>query len=167
MFSRSVSGSFRVLCREFRAVPRGVFAESSSAAGETLTLNFFVPSQSILSGQEVSCVTVPGTEGVFGILPSHVPTVSQLQAGTVVIEQPGSEPTKYFISGGFAFVHPNSVADIAAVEAVRVEDLDADKVKEGLAKYEAEMSSATTEEAKAEAQIGFEVHTAMNQALSS
>jgi len=39
---------------------------------------------------------------------------------------------KYFVSGGFAFVHPDSSADICAVEAVRVSDLDADAVRAGL-----------------------------------
>ncbi len=40
--------------------------------------------------------------------------------------------TKYFVSGGFAFVHPDSTADICAVEAVKVTDLDADAVRAGL-----------------------------------
>lgn len=39
---------------------------------------------------------------------------------------------KYFVSGGFAFVHPDSSADICAVEAVKVSDLDADAVRAGL-----------------------------------
>ncbi len=39
---------------------------------------------------------------------------------------------KYFVSGGFAFVHPDSSADICAVEAVKVTDLDADAVRAGL-----------------------------------
>ena len=30
------------------------------------------------------------------------------------------EVQKYFVSGGFAFVHPDSSADICAVEAVKV-----------------------------------------------
>jgi F0F1-type ATP synthase epsilon subunit len=39
---------------------------------------------------------------------------------------------KYFVSGGFAFVHPDSTADICAVEAVKVSDLDPDAVRAGL-----------------------------------
>jgi hypothetical protein len=39
---------------------------------------------------------------------------------------------KYFVSGGFAFIHPDSSADICAVEAVKVADLDADAVRAGL-----------------------------------
>lgn len=39
---------------------------------------------------------------------------------------------KYFVSGGFAFVHPDSSADVCAVEAVKVADLDVDAVRAGL-----------------------------------
>lgn len=42
------------------------------------------------------------------------------------------EVSKYFVSGGFAFVHPDSTADICAVEAVKVSDLDVDAVRAGL-----------------------------------
>ena len=38
----------------------------------------------------------------------------------------------YFVSSGFAFVYENSHADVCAVEAVEVDELDADLVKSGL-----------------------------------
>ena len=34
------------------------------------------------------------------------------------------EPDQYFVSGGFAFTHENSVTDIAAVEACKLDELD-------------------------------------------
>ena len=39
---------------------------------------------------------------------------------------------KYFISSGFAFVHADSSTDVCAVEAVKLDDLDADAVRSGL-----------------------------------
>jgi F-type H+-transporting ATPase subunit delta len=48
---------------------------------------------------------------------------------------------KYFVSGGFAFVHPDSSADICAVEAVALGDLDADAVRAGLAEYTAKLAA--------------------------
>ena len=38
----------------------------------------------------------------------------------------------YFVSSGFAFVYENSHADVCAVEAVEVDELDADLLKSGL-----------------------------------
>lgn len=48
---------------------------------------------------------------------------------------------KYFVSSGFAFVHPDSSADVCAVEAVKLEDLDPEAVRAGLAEYNAKLGS--------------------------
>ena len=42
-----------------------------------------------------------GSSGVFGVLPGHVPTIAQLQPGTVTVEYDGDEGTKtedFFVS---------------------------------------------------------------------
>jgi F-type H+-transporting ATPase subunit delta len=53
-----------------------------------------------------------------------------------------------------------------AVEAVPLEQLDADAVKKGLADFQAKLSNAKDDYEKASAQIGIEVCGAMNSALS-
>jgi len=40
----------------------------------------------------------------------------------------GQAPEKYFVSGGFALTHANSVTDIAVVEAAKLEDIDPEAV---------------------------------------
>jgi len=42
---------------------------------------------------------------------------------------------------GFAFVHADSTADVCAVEAVKMEDLDPEAVRAGLAEYQAKLGS--------------------------
>ena len=59
-------------------------------------------------------VLVPATTGDFGILPGHVPTVSQLRPGVVSVHVNDKDVKKYFVSGGFAFVHADSTADVSA-----------------------------------------------------
>ena len=52
------------------------------------------------------------------------------------------------------------------MEAVKLDDLDSDVVKSGLASFKAAMEAATPETADhALAQIGFETHEAMADAL--
>lgn len=51
------------------------------------------------------------------------------------------EVEKYFVSSGFAFVHSDSSADVCAVEAVKLDDLDPEAVKAGLAEYNAKLGS--------------------------
>ena len=48
---------------------------------------------------------------------------------------------KFFVSSGFAFVHPDSSADVCAVEAVKLDDLDPEAVRAGLAEYTGKLAS--------------------------
>ena len=112
-------------------------------------------------------VLVPATTGGFGILPGHVPTVSQLRPGVVSVHVNDKDVKKYFVSGGFAFVHADSTADVCAVEAVPVEHLDGDAVRKGLAEHQSKFASAKDDYEKAQAQIGIDVCGAMVAALEA
>ena len=69
------------------------------------------------------------------------------------------------MSSGFAFIHANSVADIIAVEAVPTDHYQS-LVQKGLAEFTQKLASSTTDLVKAEAQIGVDVHSALNSALT-
>ena len=110
-----------------------------------------------------------GSSGVFGVLPGHVPTIAQLQPGTVSVEYDSDEGTKtedFFVSAGFAYIKANSDVDVCAVEACKVDDIDAGAVSELLAEANAAASAGEDEKAKAEAQIKVEVLTAMQAAVA-
>ncbi|XP_071705937.1 ATP synthase subunit delta', mitochondrial-like [Rutidosis leptorrhynchoides] len=130
-----------------------------------LTVNFVLPYSSELSKQEVDMVIVPATTGQMGILPGHVPTIAELKPGLLSVHE-GNDIKKYFISSGFAFVHSNSYADILAVEAIPIDRIDSQQVQKGLTEFTQKLSSASTDLDKAEAQIGVDVHSALNSALA-
>lgn len=67
-------------------------------------------------------VILPGMEGVFGVKANHVPVISQLRPGIVELHS-GGDVEKYFISGGWAYVHPDGVTDIQALEAVTLDQV--------------------------------------------
>lgn len=129
-----------------------------------LTVNFVLPYKSELDAKEVDMVIVPATTGQMGILPGHVPTIAELKPGIMSVHE-GSDVKQYFVSGGFAFVHANSVADITAVDASPLDWFDPEEVKKGLAEYSQKAGTANTELEKAEAQIGVQVHSALSSAL--
>lgn len=149
----------------------GQEAEGAAAAGvpDKLTFNFYLPHAVLGSSQKVDLVLLPATTGDFGVMPGHVPTVAQLRPGVVTIHKElDKEVDKYFVSSGFAFVHPDSTADICAVEAVKLEDLDPEAVRAGLAEYSAKLGSLqgkADDYEIAAAQIGVEVYSSMNAAL--
>lgn len=86
---------------------------TSSEMATAVTLNFSVPYDAIYHGAEVAQVILPGVEGEYGVTPGHVPYVAQLKPGVVQImhEDAGSADAaeKYFVAGGYAFTHANSV----------------------------------------------------------
>ncbi|GAB2217018.1 hypothetical protein Droror1_Dr00000174 [Drosera rotundifolia] len=113
----------------------------------------------------VDMVIVPATTGQMGVLPGHVGTIAELKSGVLSVHN-GNDVTKYFVSGGFTFIHPNSVTDIIAVEAVPIDRIDSSLVQKGLAEFTQKLSSASTDYEKAEAQIGVDVYSALNSALT-
>ncbi|XP_031473229.1 ATP synthase subunit delta', mitochondrial-like [Nymphaea colorata] len=136
-----------------------------SSIPSKLTVNFVLPYLSELSAKEVDMVIIPATTGQMGVLPGHVATIAELKPGVLSVHE-GNDVKKYFISSGFAFIHANSFADIVAVEAVPIDHIDSSLVQKGLADFQQKLNTASTELEKAEAQIGIDVHSALNAALT-
>ncbi|XP_027106615.2 ATP synthase subunit delta', mitochondrial-like [Coffea arabica] len=130
-----------------------------------LTVNLVLPYSSEFSNKEVDMVIIPATNGQMGILPGHVSTIAELKPGLLSVHEENGVK-KYFVSGGFAFIHANSFADIIAVEAVPIDQLDSASAQKGLAEFTQKLSSASTDLERAEAQIGVDVYSAINSALS-
>jgi F-type H+-transporting ATPase subunit delta len=130
-----------------------------------LTVNFVLPYKSEITNKEVDMVMVPATTGLMGVLPGHVSTIAELKPGVLSVHE-GNDVTKYFVSSGFAFIHANSITDVVAVEAVPLDQIDQSLVQKGLAEFTAKLGSASTDLEKAEAQIGVDVHSALNAALT-
>ncbi|XP_030963239.1 ATP synthase subunit delta', mitochondrial-like [Quercus robur] len=136
-----------------------------SSIPSKLTVNFVLPYASELASKEVDMIIIPATTGHMGVLPGHVATIAELKPGVMSVHE-GNDTTKYFVSSGFAFIHANSFADVIAVEAVPLDHIDQSLVQKGLAEFTQKLSSASTDLEKAEAQIGVDVHSALNAALT-
>lgn len=143
--------------------------EAGAALPDKLTFNFYVPSKAISRASAVDLVLLPATTGDFGVMPGHVPTVAQLRPGVVSVHTTlDKEVTKYFVAGGFAFVHADSSADVCAVEAVELGEVDPDAVRAGLAEYTGKLASLQgkgDDYELAAAQAGVEVYSALSSAL--
>ncbi len=57
---------------------------------DTLKLEIVTPESKIYS-EDVEMVTLPGSEGETGIYPNHVPLMTQVQAGEIVVNRGGTE----------------------------------------------------------------------------
>ena len=111
-------------------------------------------------------VIVPATSGQMGVLPGHVPSIVELKPGVLFVHE-GSDVKQYFVSSGFAFIHANSVADIVANEAVPLDRFDPEEVRKGVQEYTQRVSNAKDDLERVQAQIGLEVHRALQVAIVS
>jgi F-type H+-transporting ATPase subunit delta len=112
-------------------------------------------------------VTIPAVSGMMGILGEHAPTLAQLRPGVVTVH--GNDIAdvthRYFVSGGFAEVKADSSASVQAVEAVKLDDLDAGQARKVLDESNAALAKAGSDLEKAQVQIQIEVAEAVLQAL--
>lgn len=100
--------------------------------------------------------------GDLGILADHVPAVLQLKPGLIEIFQSAGDKTqKYFVSGGFAVVNPDSTLNINAVEAFTVEQLDVDAAKKAVEETNRKLTGNLTDAQKASLKAELEVYEAV------
>nr|6RD4_R Chain R, Mitochondrial ATP synthase subunit delta [Polytomella sp. Pringsheim 198.80]6RD9_R Chain R, Mitochondrial ATP synthase subunit delta [Polytomella sp. Pringsheim 198.80]6RDB_R Chain R, Mitochondrial ATP synthase subunit delta [Polytomella sp. Pringsheim 198.80]6RDC_R Chain R, Mitochondrial ATP synthase subunit delta [Polytomella sp. Pringsheim 198.80]6RDE_R Chain R, Mitochondrial ATP synthase subunit delta [Polytomella sp. Pringsheim 198.80]6RDG_R Chain R, Mitochondrial ATP synthase len=131
--------------------------------GDAFPVNFYTP-HSILSQAQKDTVVLPGVDGYFGVKASHVPTIAQLKPGVVELHS-GAESEKFFVSGGFAFVHPNGVTDICVLEAATLDQVDPAAVKSALAAASAAQPTDEFEQAANRAAI--ELYSALESAVEA
>ena len=110
-------------------------------------------------------VILPGIDGYFGLKANHVPIISQLRPGIVELHS-GGEVEKWFISGGFAFVHPNGVADICVLEAATLDQIDGAAVKSALSTAMATQSQGDEYE-QAVSRAAVELYSALDSAVET
>ncbi|GAB5591188.1 delta subunit of the central stalk of mitochondrial F1F0 ATP synthase [Umbelopsis nana] len=140
-------------------------APAAAAASDKLRLNFAVPHQTIYKNTDVQQVNLAATSGDMGVLANHVPTIEQLKPGIIEVLENASTIKKYFVSGGFATVNPDSSLNINAVEAFELSEFSPEAVKAGLAEAQ-RLSANGSEEEKAAAKFEVEVYEALAAALA-
>lgn len=94
--------------------------------------------------EDVEYVSLPGIEGVMGVLPNHAPLLTALSFGEVMVRKDGNE--EYFaIGGGFAEIRPEQVI-VLADSAEQAEDIDLERAQAARAKAERAMSEGVVDE---------------------
>lgn len=120
---------------------------------DKLQFSLVSPARELFSG-EVDHVIAPGSEGEFGVLPNHAPFMSTLRSGRLRIID-GDVVHRYFVHGGFADVTPDGLT-VLAEEAIRLEDLDEEGIRNAIAEAEMARHNAGSDQAawfKAEGDI--------------
>ena len=78
--------------------------------------------------EEADFVRAPGLAGELGVLPRHIPLMTPLRTGEVMVRNDNREES-FFVAGGFLEVLPDKVV-ILADAAERAEDIDESRAEE-------------------------------------
>ncbi|KAL4884318.1 ATP synthase [Aspergillus karnatakaensis] len=129
----------------------------ADAVPDKIKLSLVLPHQTIFRSTGVVQVNIPAESGEMGVLANHVPSIEQLKPGLVEIVEEGGANKKFFLSGGFAVVQPDSQLSINAVEGYPLEDFSAENVRSQIAEAQKIASGNGSEQDIAEAKIELEV----------
>ena len=109
----------------------------------TIKLEIVTPEAKTFS-DDVDMVTLTGSEGEMGILPQHMPLMTQLVAGEIVARK-GTENIFLAVGDGFVQVTGDRVAILTDM-AIRAENIDEAKAEEARQRAEARLAEKITEE---------------------
>lgn len=108
---------------------------------ETLKLDIVTPEGSIFSN-DVKSITLPGSEGEFGVLPGHVGVVTTLNAGVIEIETKDDKKEMVAVNWGYAKVDEKSV-DVLADGAVDIAGDSEGEIAQSITKARKLLEEAT------------------------
>lgn len=109
----------------------------------SLKLTIVSPERELYSGK-VDMVLAPGIDGQLGILPQHIPLITQLAEGELCVRV-GEEESYFAIHGGFMHVLPDKVVVLADV-AERAEEIDVERAEAACQRAVEMLSQAPPEE---------------------
>lgn len=92
----------------------------------SILVDIVTPERQLLSRQ-VDMVTLPGVDGQMGILGGHVPLLTTLDIGEIVLHK-GNETDFIAVSGGVVEVRPDKVT-IMADTAENAEEIDLERAE--------------------------------------
>jgi len=104
-----------------------------------LTLEIVTPEARVYS-DTIDTVVIPTVEGEIGILPGHIPLLTQVEDGELRVTK-GGQTIWLAVSGGFAEVDNDRVS-ILAEHAITEEKIDEAAVEAALRRAEQELRDA-------------------------
>ena len=114
---------------------------------EKIHFDLVSPERMLLS-EDVDMVTLPGTEGYFGVLAGHAPVISTLRPGVIEVTGGATPGLRLFVRGGFAEVDAKKII-VLAEEAIPMVDFDVAALDRRLADMEEDLVTAKTDAERA------------------
>ena len=89
---------------------------------DKITFDLVSPERLLLS-EDADMVTIPGTEGVLGVMAGHMPLITTLRPGVISVDGGAQANQRFVVLGGFAEVTQTKVT-VLAEEAIPAAEFD-------------------------------------------
>jgi F-type H+-transporting ATPase subunit epsilon len=126
-----------------------------------------VSPERLLLSDKVLEVTVPGSEGEFGVLKDHSPFMATMRPGLLKVRTGEGKLVEYFVRGGFADVSTSGLT-VLAEQAIPVSELKADVIAQQVQDAREDVADARDDEARTKAEAALaqliEIQTALKAA---
>ncbi|MGD1088555.1 MAG: ATP synthase F1 subunit epsilon [Verrucomicrobiota bacterium] len=109
----------------------------------TIKLEIVTP-EAITFSDDVDMVTLTGSDGQMGILPQHMPLMTQLVAGEIIVRK-NADTIFLAVGDGFVQVTGDRVAILTDM-AIRAENIDEAAAEQARKNAEARLAEKITEE---------------------
>jgi F-type H+-transporting ATPase subunit epsilon len=103
-----------------------------------LTLEIVTPEAKVYS-DTIDSVVIPTVEGEIGVLPGHIPLLTQIASGELMVTK-GHSTQFLIVSGGFAEIDGDMVR-VLAENAITEEKIDVNAVENALKRAEQELKA--------------------------
>lgn len=109
----------------------------------TLKLEIITPEETAYS-EDVEMVTLPGVEGQLGIFPAHVPVMTQMVPGEIIVRKGGHDQS-FAVGEGLVEIMGDHIAILTDM-AVTADKIDEAKVEEARRRAEARLQEKLSDE---------------------
>jgi F-type H+-transporting ATPase subunit epsilon len=109
----------------------------------TLKLQIITPDATAYS-EDVEMVTLPGVEGQMGVFPQHVPLMTQMVPGEIIVRKDGHDQS-FAVGEGLVEITGDHVAILTDL-AIAAEKIDEAKVEEARQRAQARLSEKLSDE---------------------
>ena len=103
-----------------------------------------VTPESVVYNETVDTVVLPTTSGEIGILPGHIPLITEIKAGELAVTKDGSLDL-LAVDKGFAQVQGDHVS-VLTEAAIDIEDIDLDSAEDAQKRAEDALKRAREED---------------------
>ncbi|MES1921369.1 delta subunit of the central stalk of mitochondrial F1F0 ATP synthase, atp16 [Bonamia ostreae] len=161
-------------CRTFRKISSRSFSAAKkertfpkptkqNVIPNKLKLTFSTPTSTLYKDVDVTSIYMSTADGMMTINGGHIPTIQELIPGIMrVHDEDGAR--SFLVSSGYATLHADSSAEIMAFSAIKFEDIDENKIKQGESLCK-ESAKSEDEKIANEAKLELEVYKMVKDSI--